>query len=81
MATFPSGDAGVSLCAHSTNQEPAFESCDSVHHYFQQFNNGDRRMDPSILNEVSLWYQDAEVSKLFYLLLKACGHLLKLYIT
>ena len=33
------------------------------------------RVDPSILNEVSHWYQDVEVSKLFYLLLKGCGHL------
>ena len=36
------------------------------------------RMDPSILNEISLWYQDVEVSKLFYLLLKGCGHLYNL---
>ena len=35
-------------------------------------------VDPSILNEVSLWYQDVEVSKLFYLLLKGCGHLYNL---
>ena len=43
MATVPSGDAGVGLCARSTNQEPAFESRDSVHHYLQKFNNGDRQ--------------------------------------
>ena len=36
------------------------------------------RVDPSILNEVSHWYQDIEVSKLFYLLLKGCGHLYNL---
>ena len=36
------------------------------------------RVDPSILNKVSLWYQDVEVSKLFYLLLKGCGHLYNL---
>ena len=36
------------------------------------------RVDPSILNEVSRWYQDVEVSKLFYLLLKGCGHLYNL---
>ena len=35
-------------------------------------------VDPSILNEVSLWYQDVEVSELFYLLLKCCGHLYNL---
>ena len=35
-------------------------------------------VDPSSLNEVSLWYQDVEVSKLFYLLLKGCGHLYNL---
>ena len=36
------------------------------------------RVNPSILNEVFLWYQDVEVSKLFYLLLKGCGHLYNL---
>ena len=35
-------------------------------------------VDFSILNDVSLWYQDIEVSKLFYLLLKGCGHLYSL---
>ena len=43
MATVPSGDVGVGLCACSTNQEPAFESHDSAHHYLQKFNNGDRQ--------------------------------------
>ena len=36
------------------------------------------RVDLSILNEVSLWYQYIEVSKLFYLLLKGCGRLYNL---
>ena len=36
------------------------------------------RVDLSILNEVSHWYQDVEVSKLFYLLLQGCGHLYNL---
>ena len=36
------------------------------------------RVDPSILNEVSLWYRDVEMSKLFYLLLKGCGPLYNL---
>ena len=35
-------------------------------------------VDPSILNEISLWYQDVEVSRPFYLLFKGSKHLLNL---
>ena len=72
MATVPSGDVGVSLCAHSTNQ---VTQCIIIYRNSTMAIGG---ADPSILNEVSLWYQDVEVSKLFYLLLKGCGHLYNL---
>ena len=31
-------------------------------------------VDPSILSSISLWYQDPEVSELFYSLLRDSGH-------
>ena len=34
----------------------------------------DNEVNPSILSNISLWYQDPEVSELFYSLLRDSGH-------
>ena len=35
----------------------------------------DTVVDPSILLDVTLWYQNTKVGNLVYLLVKDCGHL------
>ena len=78
MATVPRGDAGVGLCTHSANQGMAFSHVTQHIIIYRNSAMAAGRVNLSILNDISLSYQNVEVSKLYYLLLKGCGHLYNL---
>ena len=57
------------------NQKASFGSRDchmGSHHQITSM--AESKVDPSILFNISLWYQNPEVSELFYSLLRDSGH-------
>ena len=61
--TVPRGTVGCCLYAAAANQEARIESHDSTSSL--QTTMADNGTNPSILSNISLWYQDVEVSKDF----------------
>ena len=61
--TVPRGTAGYRLYAAAANQEAGIKSHDAMASL--QTTMVDSETNPSILSNISLWYQDVEVSKDF----------------